>query len=94
MYCNQVLELNDDVQALVRTYNQRLGLQGRAQADVPHFAFAVAYELNYLVTWNCAHIANGEVIRRLIKVNTGLNRITPLIVTPEEILEFPEGAEE
>ena len=76
-----VLELNDDVWSLVAAYDQRLGLVGRARADLPHFAFAVAYEMDYLVTWNCAHIANGEIIRRL--------RDAPLIVTPEEVLEPP-----
>ncbi|MDR4506965.1 MAG: hypothetical protein MRJ65_01795 [Candidatus Brocadiaceae bacterium] len=43
--------------------------------------------MDYLVTWNCTHIANGEIIRRLMKVNSEMNRHTPLIVTPEEILD-------
>jgi hypothetical protein len=54
---------------------------------VRFLAFAVAYAINYLVTWNCAHLANGEVIRRLREVNVGLQRVTPIIVTPEELLE-------
>jgi hypothetical protein len=57
---------------------------------LPHFAFAVAFEMDYLVTWNCARIANGEIVRRLREANAELNRFTPLIVTPEEILETPE----
>src|SRR5947208_2396372 len=44
-----VLELNDDVRALVHAYDENLGLLGRARADLPHFAFAVAYEMDYLV---------------------------------------------
>ena len=86
-----VLQLNDDVRSLTRKYDQALGLQGRARADLPHFAFAVAYEMDYLVTWNCSHIANGTVIRRLLHLNGQFGRPTPLIVTPEEILESPEG---
>jgi hypothetical protein len=86
-----VLVVNEDVRMLVGVYDKRLGLVGRARADLPHFAFAVAYEMDYLVTWNCAHIANGEMIRRLLDVNTELGRFTPLIVTPEEILEPLEG---
>ena len=86
-----ILELNDDVRALVRAYDRKLGLAGRARADLPHFAFAVAYKMDYLVTWNCAHIANGEIVRRLREANVKLNRFTPLIVTPEEILELPGG---
>ena len=88
-----VLGLSNDVRALVAVYDRRLGLTGRARSDLPHFAFAVAFEMDYLVTWNCAHIANGEVIRRLQLVNTELGRFTPQIVTPEEILEAPEGQE-
>lgn len=84
-----VLKLTDDVRQLVHEYDKRLGLIGRARADLPHFAFTVAYEMDYLVTWNCQHIANGEIIRRLGKANTELQRFTPLIVTPEEILVFP-----
>ncbi len=85
-----VLEINEDVQWLTRRYDGQLGLSGKARADIPHFAFAVSYEMDYLVTWNCAHIANGEIIRRLMSVNSELNRPTPLIVTPEEIAESVE----
>ena len=83
-----ILQLNEDVRSLTRKYGEELGLQGRARADLPHFAFAVAYEMDYLVTWNCTHIANGTVIRRLRYLNDQLGRPTPLIVTPEEILEL------
>jgi hypothetical protein len=60
-----VLQVNEDVQSLVETYDRRLAFPNRARADLPHIAFSVAYEMDYLVTWNCAHIANGETIRRL-----------------------------
>jgi hypothetical protein len=65
----------------------------RARADLPHVAFAVAYAMDYLVIWNCAHLANGEVIRRLREVNVELQRSTPIIVTPEELLESPAEEE-
>ena len=86
-----ILEINDEVQNLVNIYAQRLGLTSRAQADLPHIAFAVAYKLDYLVTWNCTHIANGAIIRRLGDINTELQRHTPTIVTPEGLLEQPGG---
>ncbi len=88
-----VLQLNDDVRNLVHEYDRRLGFVGRARADLPHFAFAVAYHMDYLVTWNCRHIANGEVIRRLLDANAILQRPTPLVVTPEEILSTPDEDE-
>lgn len=86
----QVLALNEDVRVLTRHYDKALGLSGKARADIPHLAYAVAYQMDYLVTWNCSHIANGEMIRRLLKANAELKRPTPLIVTPEEVLESLE----
>ena len=47
----------------------------------------VSGELDYLLTWNCTHIANGHTIKRLAAINQRLGRQTPVIVTPEELLE-------
>jgi hypothetical protein len=69
----------------VRFYSTPLGLPPQAGADLVHMAFAVTYELDYLVTWNCKHIANGQVSYRLIKANRELGKHTPLILTPEEL---------
>jgi len=88
-----VLNSSDDVEQLVDEYAVRLQLAGRGQGDVPHFAFAVAYEMDYLITWNCRHIANGEIVRRLRNANLELGRQTPLIVTPEELLPLDENDE-
>ena len=86
-----VLAMKKDIQTLVEVYDQCLGLVGRARTDLPHFAFAVAYKMDYIVTWNCTHIANGEVIRRLQAANERLQRPTPIIVTPEALLPESEG---
>jgi hypothetical protein len=80
-----VLSLRDGVRNLVHIYRGELGLPPQAGADVVHIAFAVAYELDYLLTWNCKHIANGQIIQRLVEVNRRLGRSTPVIVTPEEL---------
>jgi hypothetical protein len=81
-----VLAFTNDVANLIREYHARCVLTGSASADLAHFAYAVAYNLDYLVTWNCRHIANGQVIKRLAKANDAIGRSTPVIVTPEELL--------
>jgi len=86
-----VLQLNENVISLVRIYDKKLGLSGRSKADLPHFAFTVAYKMDYLITWNCSHIANGEIMRRLLDINLELGLFLPLIVTPEEIFESANG---
>jgi hypothetical protein len=52
-----------------------------------HLAVAAVHSIDYLVTWNCAHIANGEIIKHLIKINIELGLSIPVIVTPEELME-------
>jgi hypothetical protein len=82
----QVLQFSSEVEELVRFDAEGLGLTGPARSDVPHFAYSVAYNMEHVLTWNCAHIANGHVIRKLSELNSNLGRRTPIIVTPEELL--------
>ncbi|MFQ5791461.1 MAG: type II toxin-antitoxin system VapC family toxin [Acidobacteriota bacterium] len=81
-----ILDWNAEIKALVGIYDNRLALPRRARADVLHIAFAVGYHMDYLLTWNCAHIANGELVRRLLDINNEIDRATPIILTPEELL--------
>jgi hypothetical protein len=89
-----VLALSEEVESLIRVYHERLLPVGSASADLPHFAYAVAYNMDFLVTWNCAHLANGQVIRRLLLVNNEIGQDTPIILTPEELLATYPGGEE
>ncbi|MBI2266488.1 MAG: type II toxin-antitoxin system VapC family toxin [Armatimonadetes bacterium] len=85
------LALTNEVKVLARAYQEKLGLPSKAFLDSVHLAYAVAYQMDYLLTWNCAHLANGIVISRLQIINRAEGRNTPVIVTPEELLELPEG---
>jgi hypothetical protein len=86
----RALRFSADVEQLGLEYERRLGLAGAGTSDLPHFAYAVAYNMDYLLTWNCAHIANGQIIKRLIQVNDELGRLTPIILTPQELMaNFP-----
>ncbi len=43
-------------------------------------------EMEHLLTWNCRHIANGFVKRRLAEINLNEGWFTPTICTPEELV--------
>ena len=43
--------------------------------------------MDYLVTWNCTHIAGGRVKRIIEVINTKQGILTPVICTPEELME-------
>ena len=64
-------------------YQQMLSLPEEAEADLYHIAYAVVFELDYLVTWNCAHIANANSAKRIATRNAERNRFMPMIVTPD-----------
>jgi hypothetical protein len=86
-----ILPLTEEVEVLAEEYLHKLGLPRGAQLDVVHLACAVFHEVDYLLTWNCSHLANGLVIKRLQRTNAVLGRATPIIATPEELLTSPGG---
>ena len=59
-------------------------LPSKAKTDAQHVAVATVFAVDYLLTWNCKHIANAD---RLPLIYSTLRREgfdPPLIVTPEE----------
>jgi hypothetical protein len=46
-----VLAFSSEVDFLAREYARRVVLTGSAVTDLAHLAFAVAYNMDYLVTW-------------------------------------------
>jgi predicted nucleic acid-binding protein len=58
----------------------------KAAGDALHIAIATSYGCEYLLTWNCRHIANAEIQRaaRLVVRKQGFE--LPIICTPEELM--------
>lgn len=81
-----LLDIDDEVERVYEVLIDRLEIPRKALRDAVHLAVASVHAIDYLVTWNCAHIANGEVIRKLIRINTELGISTPIIVTPDELM--------
>jgi hypothetical protein len=82
----EILQASEAVERLAAQYVAEFSLPGRAIRDAAHLAFACIYEMDFMVTWNCAHIANAQIIRRLIRFNAVVGLATPTICTPEELL--------
>jgi len=59
----------------------------KAAVDAIHLAIAAAHGIDYLLTWNCTHIANAFLRRRMEAVCRMIARQMPIICTPEELLE-------
>lgn len=81
------LELNDKVEKIAKVYMESLEIPEKSFRDAAHLSAASVHNMDYLVTWNCTHLANGEVIKRLMTINGSLGIHTPIICTPEELME-------
>ena len=81
------LELTEKVEKMSQIYMEKLKITKKSARDAIHIAIASVHNVDYLVTWNCAHIANAEIIKKLMKINNSFGIHTPIICTPEELLE-------
>ncbi len=81
------LELTERVEKVAQIYMEKLSIPKKALRDAAHLAVASVHNIDYLVTWNCVHLANGEIIKKLLKINEKLSIKTPVICTPEELME-------
>ncbi|HLB58472.1 MAG TPA: type II toxin-antitoxin system VapC family toxin [Bdellovibrionota bacterium] len=83
-----VLDETPEITPLSRAYLVEMKLPERAEADAFHIACATVYQMNFLLTWNCSHIANAFVRRKIEDINLRKGYETPVICTPEELLEI------
>lgn len=64
-------------------------MPARAAVDALHVAIAVVHGIDYVLTWNCAHIANAAIRDRIERTCRGAGYESPVICTPEELMESP-----
>ena len=61
-------------------------LPPKAQVDALHIATVAHHRIQYLLTWNCKHIANAKILPRIHQVLADAGVPIPVICTPEELL--------
>jgi hypothetical protein len=59
----------------------------KAADDALHLAIAAANGVEYLVTWNCRHLANATMREQIEAACRAAGYRPPIICTPEEWLE-------
>ncbi len=81
-----LLELNQEVEALAEQFLSRSNLPAKANVDAIHIAAATVHGMNYLLTWNCKHIANAQMQRKLAEISLDSGYQLPILCTPYELL--------
>jgi hypothetical protein len=82
-----MLEVNEDTNVLAQELIQRTPLPSRAIVDAFHIAVAVIHGMDYLLTWNCSHLANATLRGRIESISRDAGYQPPVICTPEELME-------
>ena len=80
-----VLGVNENCAVLAEQFLIRGFVPKNEIRDAPHIAVAVIWKVDYLLTWNCKHIANGHSLRQLRKFTESKGYEFPHVCTPEEL---------
>jgi hypothetical protein len=81
-----LLDLDQSVLNLAEQFLERSSLPAKADIDAIHIAAATIHNMDYLLTWNCKHIANAQIQRKLAEISLDFGYELPILCTPYELL--------
>jgi hypothetical protein len=83
------LEITDEARQLAKEVMDQTPLPQNAQLDALHIAIATSNGMDYLLTWNCRHIANATLRMPMATICENAGYQIPIICTPLELIEEP-----
>jgi len=81
-----VLEATVEAESLTKAIVEAGAIPKQAVRDAAHIAVAAVNDMDYLLTWNCRHMANAQIIRGVSAVCEAHGYSVPVICTPEELM--------
>ena len=81
-----LLAISPPIIEIVQTYILNKVMPANAGGDALHLALASYYRCDYLLTWNCKHLANGNKFGHIRRINSMLGLYVPTLITPLELL--------
>ena len=82
-----LLDITEQATELAATLIERVPLPPQAAVDAAHIAVAAYHGVDFLLTWNVAHIANAALRRRVEDVCRAQGYQAPILCTPDELME-------
>ena len=81
-----VLAVTEDMISLAEALIAQRLIPAKAIEDSLHIAIATLHHVDFLLTWNCRHIANPMIQEGIAKYLEQRSLFLPIICTPEELL--------
>jgi len=86
-----LLDITDDVLDLAEGFVALKIIPKKAGTDALHIALAAVHSMDFLLSWNCKHIANAAIVRAVEGVCRMRGFACPVICTPEELMGGSRG---
>jgi hypothetical protein len=83
-----ILPIEEEIYEIVDTYIENNVMPKDPRGDALHLALASYHHCHFLLTWNCAHLANANKFEHIRHVNTMLGLFVPTITTPVELINW------
>ena len=83
-----LLAITEEVRRLADLYFNAIPIPEKARGDAYHLALAGWHGMDFLVSWNFGHIINPRVRMVLQTINMAQGINTPIICSPEELMEW------
>jgi len=80
-----LLQINREILEIAHVDQERGLMPKPPSADALHLALASFYRVDFLLTWNCRHIANANKMRHLTVLNHRIGLAVPQLVTPHQL---------
>ena len=81
------LEPVEEIKEIVAYYLEHHLMPQVASGDAVHLAYASYYKIDFLLTWNCNHLANANKKRHIRVINSRLGLFSPELITPLELFQ-------
>ncbi len=81
-----LLEISEGAADLARAFLEHGPILRKAEPDAAHVAVAAVHGIDYLLTWNCRHVANAEMQFGLSAVCLAKCYRLPVLCTPEQLM--------
>ena len=80
-----LLDATPEALNLAKALVERGAIPPRKATDAAHIAVATVHRIQFLLTWNCAHLANAEILAQVQVICAQLGYAAPIVCTPEEL---------
>lgn len=77
--------ITEEIEQIAAVYQARRLMPRDPVRDSLHVAIASFYRMDFLLTWNCKHLANANKTRHLRELNLEMGLSIPELVTPYQL---------